>query len=1263
VGRMVPAVGVAVALLSCLATAQTPNPVPVTAVSSASYAAAIAPDSLIAVFGSQLSRNVVSATLDAFGQLPTELDGTRVEINGRRAPLIFVSPGQVNCLAPAETEVDTATVVVYSTATGFVSRGSVTVRKSAPGLFALDSSGAGPGAVLNGVTNILGPFGISTPEIPGLDKRTRLAVYGTGFRLASSARAEVQEASGKTSTWAVEYAGAASIYFGLDQLNVTVPPEADGAGILYLRLVTETGASNAIQITIRDSHAPQFSSFTPLTISPGGELVITGAGFGGENASGPKGRNRLVFITSSGMETGVAPLASTPSSMTVLVPPIPAGQLGDWYQGSVRLCLEVDGQRVCHAQPLNLLLPASPAGSPGQLLTDLKRRLVENIVARLNQTAGSAAAQAAQADGQAALGELTALVSEAAAGQPRTVAFDNIDGSRQNIVFDIGTIRKIESLLASNEEIRRLLAGQPARAARLAADATGSDCALPDEQNLEQRKLAYEDLRANEQLIGALTLGAAVRSTSADLDSFSSVAQGTWATAVITHVLLASDQYLEQLWTEYQPNWLESVRTDGLPAAVTAGASANFRVMGRFTALSRENEKAAMLQATGARAALSTAKLLPAAKLQEDWAAAEIGRYLGKRASERISDAAAPKVSGGEFREVQLSAASVSAAPPELSGARIVLACGERPGEPATSRLIGKASTGAGGADFLLWANGQNVLQPIRVPLPAAGVTIRVNPPSTVCPSVGGSWNFSESGSASCVIDGESEIGSISGSGMLTIYQDAGSCGFYYDPVNPSGEPFDLRAGRRTGTIAGSQVTVTGLGAFPVPGAAFTKNEYTATGTYSEERIDLTGSGLMSGTYSDEEGSFSFSCTSSSTATLSRVRVAIDINLTSAEDDDITVLNPAPAPAVPVQARVTLRGGSGAVQLSVEPPGRAVLDKTVLTLADGGSGVITITPKAVSLQANDVTIKAVFDGQVAGAEDMTIASVTFPKPVDAPSTPQEMVQQQRYRIPPRVGTPVRVEVQPSLTGTGQALTLEVLYQSDAAGRVKINGQDRHDITETGDVNLAGTAQTAATGGTGGGNAGKLLLAAKAWGQRVVEQSNWFSVSTVPQYFSEFLLGPVDRVEDGVRVLGAAVQMMWDSDSNETADLDAAIISEQVETKRESGSLAGIPWKAGDFGSGDHYYIDGHTTLADTLLKSDGRLERHQVYTFHDRRMGVTHIPIRNSGYIITREVFWDIGRGQYRLRTSKVGADVTVYGQFSSAAGQVAGPAIIVEQP
>jgi uncharacterized protein (TIGR03437 family) len=74
-------------------------------------AASIAPGTIVSVIGSNLSFGSASADLTK-DALPTQLAGTEVYFNGIRAPLVFVSPTQINAQLPWEVN-DTTSVNAY----------------------------------------------------------------------------------------------------------------------------------------------------------------------------------------------------------------------------------------------------------------------------------------------------------------------------------------------------------------------------------------------------------------------------------------------------------------------------------------------------------------------------------------------------------------------------------------------------------------------------------------------------------------------------------------------------------------------------------------------------------------------------------------------------------------------------------------------------------------------------------------------------------------------------------------------------------------------------------------------------------------------------------------------------------------------------------------------------------------------------------------------------------------------------------------------
>jgi len=293
---------------------------PIVVVSAASYQPVVSPNSLASLFGTGLSDDTAAAQLDATGQLPTQLAGASVMINGNTAPLLYVSPTQINFLVPASTDIGTAAVIVQSV-TQFI--GTMQVRNVAPAIFSTAGSGQGPGAILNAVTFAGGPFLVETPANTGSDKRTRLAVFATGLRYAgnpahdpakANAAIQVQAHDHLGNVYAVEYAGAAPGFFGLDQINLIVPSAADGTGTLSLTIAAEGYVSNTVTF--------QMNSLPAGSVHLAGLSLAQTSATSGQDVSGTVALNALARSGGYTVQLGSSTLsAQVPTLVTV-----PAGQ-------------------------------------------------------------------------------------------------------------------------------------------------------------------------------------------------------------------------------------------------------------------------------------------------------------------------------------------------------------------------------------------------------------------------------------------------------------------------------------------------------------------------------------------------------------------------------------------------------------------------------------------------------------------------------------------------------------------------------------------------------------------------------------------------------------------------------------------------------------------------------------------------------------------------------------------------------------------------
>jgi uncharacterized protein (TIGR03437 family) len=221
----------------------------------ASYAPAgnpIAPGEFIALFGTGMA----ASDKVSGAPYPPTLNGVTVLINGKQAPLYYVSATQINAIVPYSTQGPTATVVVQN---GIASSNTVTVPVAitAPGIFSLDESGTGEGAVLHAnysVVNAANPavlgetvlifltgMGAVTPTvadgaIPGASdiNATPLSVYVADVPVTPSG-----------------YAGTAPGYPGLYQLNVAIPLTISTTGPVPLAINAPNAFHDQVFVTVQ----------------------------------------------------------------------------------------------------------------------------------------------------------------------------------------------------------------------------------------------------------------------------------------------------------------------------------------------------------------------------------------------------------------------------------------------------------------------------------------------------------------------------------------------------------------------------------------------------------------------------------------------------------------------------------------------------------------------------------------------------------------------------------------------------------------------------------------------------------------------------------------------------------------------------------------------------------------------------------------------------------------------------------------------------
>jgi uncharacterized protein (TIGR03437 family) len=225
--------------------------------------AEVAPGSLATAFGSGFVTETLSRSTI---ELPTELGGARVRVRDglgteHFAPLLFVSPTQINYLIPADSALGMATIEVVEGG-DVVARGVIPVGNVAPAFFTASSTGDGPPAAFvvtvsadgteawtpvarfEGERNLWDMVPIQVDNETG---SAFLVLFGTGIR---GAKGDVRAFAG-VDELPVSYSGKQGTFDGLDQVNLALPRSLSGRGTVELYLEVDGRLSNRVQVQIQ----------------------------------------------------------------------------------------------------------------------------------------------------------------------------------------------------------------------------------------------------------------------------------------------------------------------------------------------------------------------------------------------------------------------------------------------------------------------------------------------------------------------------------------------------------------------------------------------------------------------------------------------------------------------------------------------------------------------------------------------------------------------------------------------------------------------------------------------------------------------------------------------------------------------------------------------------------------------------------------------------------------------------------------------------
>ena len=217
----------------------------------------VAPGSIVSVFGNNLA---TAFTWASSLPLPTTLDGSSLKIGGLYMRLFVVTPNQINAFVPTEIPVNTQQQVVLETAAGNRLLGTVSVAEAQPGLFAINSAGSGPGAIMHQnfslnsganparigdvVSIFCNGLGLTEPPVP----------TGITSPLSVLARVPLSRPIAVTiggRPAAVFFAGLAPGFISLFQVNAVVPAGITPGPAVPVTMTVAGATSNTVTIAVQ----------------------------------------------------------------------------------------------------------------------------------------------------------------------------------------------------------------------------------------------------------------------------------------------------------------------------------------------------------------------------------------------------------------------------------------------------------------------------------------------------------------------------------------------------------------------------------------------------------------------------------------------------------------------------------------------------------------------------------------------------------------------------------------------------------------------------------------------------------------------------------------------------------------------------------------------------------------------------------------------------------------------------------------------------
>ena len=210
----------------------------------------VSPGELVSIYGTNLADGVV--TVGSL-PLPTSVAGTSVSIGGKFAPLLYVSPSQINAFVPFDVSASLSAPIIVYRGTLFSVPSFFTVGGAQPAIFTMSQTGSGQGAITNAVGTAV--VDQSAPARPG----DAIVIYATGLGTVdppanpgtiSQITNSISVLIGGTNV-TILFAGLTPGYNGLYQVNAVVPSGIATGNQVPVIMTVAGQPSNVVTIAVQ----------------------------------------------------------------------------------------------------------------------------------------------------------------------------------------------------------------------------------------------------------------------------------------------------------------------------------------------------------------------------------------------------------------------------------------------------------------------------------------------------------------------------------------------------------------------------------------------------------------------------------------------------------------------------------------------------------------------------------------------------------------------------------------------------------------------------------------------------------------------------------------------------------------------------------------------------------------------------------------------------------------------------------------------------